>query len=241
MDSVLSQSFSEFEAIVVMDGARLRGDEPWISDSRVRVIQIAEQSGLSNALNTGIRAARAEYIARLDSDDRALPERLAIQVPYLDSRPECVLVGSSYWVIDEEGQRTGGRSNVYSGDVRHALLLRNRVAHPSVLMRRRAVVEAGFYDTSVSNMEDYHLWLRLATLGAVEAIPDRLLEYRVHGNQMSRSANPRADYVGKVIDERRALAARFEGTLLRQRWRDLLWLGAAWARAYGVRQKMRVK
>ena len=188
IDSALAQTHPAVEIVVVDDGST--------DDTRALAARYGEQvryvyqenRGLPGARNTGIRAARGVYLAFLDHDDRFLPEKLARQVAVLDVRPEVGLVYTGWHFIDADGRRlppTGWDRR--DGDVFAHLLVENMI-YPAAAMVRKAPVDAvGGFDETLTGLEDWDLWLRLAQRGVHWACVDEpLLEYRVHPGQMHK-------------------------------------------------------
>lgn len=193
--SILGQSWTDFELIIINDGSKDASGEivDALCDARIRVFH-QQNRGLAATLNRGIELARGRYIARQDQDDLSLPERFARQVAYLDANPDCVLLGTAaeIWV----GDHADGRAHDHPTD--HAalafeLLFNNPFVHSSVMMRRDAVLAVGGYTTDPARQppEDYELWSRLARYGRVANLPERLLVYREVPASMSRTGpNP---------------------------------------------------
>jgi glycosyltransferase involved in cell wall biosynthesis len=185
VDSVLGQTFADFELIAIDDGssdatpAILRGYAA--ADARVRVVSRPNR-GLTNTLNEGLDLARAPYLARMDADDLCLPERFAKQVAWLDEHPDCVLVGSRVLAVDPDGLpiREMAMETTHE-QIDHAHLNRGwPVVHPAVMMRLDAVRRAGGYRDQYNTLEDTDLFLRLAEVGRLANLPDVLLHYRQH-------------------------------------------------------------
>ena len=186
LDSVLAQTFTDFEVIAVDDGSKdgtlaiLREYEA--RDSRLRMIS-RPNTGIVGALNDGLAMARAEFIARMDGDDLCLPNRFAKQVDYLRQHPECVLVGSQVMLIDPEGDAIcpHRQTRFTHEEIDHDHLNRGwPVIHPAVMMRRNAVQTIGGYREQYKWLEDLDLFLRLAEIGKLANLPDTLLKYRLH-------------------------------------------------------------
>ncbi|HXC28460.1 MAG TPA: glycosyltransferase [Stellaceae bacterium] len=180
--SILTQSFTDFEFIIVDDGStdgsfnRARG----FADPRLR-IHAQPATGIVSALNAGIALARAPLIARMDADDIALPDRLQKQVSLLGERPDIAAVGSGYRTIDPHGKPLREITLPTDPDeIRRILLETNCMAHPTMVMRRDAIVRAGGYRDEFPLCEDYDLWLRMSEKSALTNIPEPLLLYREH-------------------------------------------------------------
>jgi hypothetical protein len=181
--SVLSQSFPDYEYLMVNDGPveNARAIEDRYRDSRIRIITTTTPLGLSGSRDFGLRQARGELIAFIDSDDFCEPGRFAKQVAFLDSHPDHVLVGSALRYVDEQSRTIGSRS--YPQDdaiIRRSIVIANCVAQPSVMARTAKLIEAGGYSHDFPAAEDYDLWLRLAALGKFHNLQEQLVAYRIH-------------------------------------------------------------
>jgi Glycosyl transferase family 2 len=187
--SILTQSLQNFEFIICDDGST--DDTPRILarfaawDRRIRVITLPP-SGLVAALNTGIREARSGWVARMDADDVAWPDRLAVQLAAAATYPDAAGIGSGWRIIDQQGRPWGiVQPPTSSSAIAELLLERNCLAHPTMLLNRQKVIDAGRYRAAFVQAEDYDLWLRLSERSALHAVPQPLLDYREHGLQAS--------------------------------------------------------
>ena len=190
VESILAQSFSDFEFILVNDGST--DDTASIlelysgQDSRIRLFH-NENHGLTYSLNFGCARARARYIARMDGDDIALRDRFVRQLEFMEKHPEVGLLGSAYDLIDKRGKRLCGATlPTTDSEIRQALLDSTAFLHPSVMMRKAALDQVGGY-REVTYAEDYDLWLRLSEQTRMANLPEVLLQYRIHANQVSVS------------------------------------------------------
>jgi glycosyltransferase involved in cell wall biosynthesis len=204
VDSILGQTLTALELIVIDDGSDdgtasvLAG----IGDARVRVLR-QERLGLVTALNRGLVAARAPYVARMDADDVAMPDRLVRQVAVLEAEPAIAAVGSACRVIGSDGgPRRTMRPPLTSDGIHAALSERNCMIHPSVTMRRAAVLDCGSYRMAFARAEDFDLWLRLRERHRLVNLPDALLDYREHPGQSEWAALEQ-----RILSEMGALAA----------------------------------
>lgn len=186
VESIRGQTYKDFELIAVDDGSRddsleiLREYES--KDPRVRVIS-RPNTGIVGALNDGLAAATGEFIARMDADDIALPQRFEKQVAFLQSNPYHVLVGSQVMLMDPDGaDLCPKRDTEYTHERIDWAHLNHRwpLVHPTVMMRRSAVESIGRYRVKYQWLEDLDLFLRMAEAGRLESLPDVLLRYRLH-------------------------------------------------------------
>lgn len=190
VQSILNQSFGDFELIVIDDGSSdatpdiLR--EFARQDSRVRVIRQVN-GGIVAALNNGLAAAQGEYVARMDADDIALRHRFAFQVDYLDRHPGCAIVGGLAMEFRDDGTELGlvcggrhKRTNLRVFPPRIAV-----ATHPLIMTRRRILTALGGYRGDFAHAEDYDLFIRAAAFGTIDNPPEKLLMYRRHDGAVS--------------------------------------------------------
>jgi glycosyltransferase involved in cell wall biosynthesis len=189
VESILAQSFDDLEFIIIDDGST--DETPEIlqkytsADRRVR-IYTQENRGLAAALNRGWRLAQGEFVARMDADDVAKPERIARQVQFLKAHPETAVVGTACEFINRDGSRRVPMTLPSEDcEIKKTLANGNCLAHPSVMIRKSALTEAGGYRSTFLYAEDYDLWLRIAERHRLANLGDPLLSYRLHGGQTS--------------------------------------------------------
>lgn len=201
--SILCQTLADFELIVVDDGSldgtsqRVRAHQA--ADPRIRLVAQA-QTGVAAALNTGCLLARGRFIARMDADDLAAPDRLQRQFRFLEMHPDITILGSAIMLIDTAGVRMGMRRFPTKPDV-IARTLRagsNPIAHPSVMVRREALCVSGGYDSRFEGSEDYELWLRMLGRFRFANLRAPLLHYRVHAASASTAGRLRQALVGRA-------------------------------------------
>jgi hypothetical protein len=189
VESILGQSYRELELLVMDDGSRDESAAIVASfrDPRVRLHGRAERRGLVATLNEGLDLVRTEYVARMDADDVAHPERLARQVTFLDAHPSVAVLGTA--VKDIGAQRRGYALPRDHGAIRARLLFDWAIAHPSVMLRPVVLRAHGLrYDPAYPHAEDYALWVEVAARAEVANLPEQLLQYRHHDCQVSACA-----------------------------------------------------
>jgi glycosyltransferase involved in cell wall biosynthesis len=189
VDSVLKQTYNDFEVIVVNDSSTDE-TEQWVSqiaDSRVKLIS-QENQGAAGARNNGIGHAQGEYIAFLDADDLWEPTKIEKQVHSLDSNPEVGLVYTWVACIDEKGKSKGKMwKNDIEGNVWEKLIEHNIVECGSVAMVRRCCFKTlGMFDQNIRFAEDWEMWIRVATSYTFAVIKKPLVYYRDHRNNKSK-------------------------------------------------------
>ncbi|HLA39858.1 MAG TPA: glycosyltransferase, partial [Candidatus Glassbacteria bacterium] len=191
VESILRQSFGDFEFLIMEDGSTdstaVILAEYAAKDRRIRVVKNEENIGLTRSLNHGLALARGKYVARQDADDLSLPERLARQVEFMEAHPDTVLLGTGMEVINEGGKTLGRR--IPPADQRslaaELLIKNNAFGHTSVMFRLAAVNELGGYDESFAFAQDYDLWWRMSRKWKVAVLPEALVRWRASGSNIS--------------------------------------------------------
>lgn len=189
VESILAQSFRDFEFLVVDDGSSdgtgKRLAEYQRADPRIRLLA-SPGRGIVAALNLGIAEARGALIARMDADDIAFPGRLAVQAAFLEAQPRVGAVGTAAEKIDATGRRGGIiRMPTTDGEIREQLSRRSPIIHPSAMIRKSELAAAGLYRGCCIFAEDYDLWLRLAARTRLANLSEACLSLRSHPGQIS--------------------------------------------------------
>ncbi|MGR5452161.1 glycosyltransferase family 2 protein [Vibrio sp. PNB22_3_1] len=212
IDSVLKQTFKDFELICINDGSTdntysiLKQYEKL--DSRVRVVS-RENKGLIFTLNEGIILAKNNYIARMDADDICHPKRLELQYKYLEKHQGVAVVGSSYNIIDDKGNNIGFRNPPsYDYLIKAIQLFGSPFCHPAVMFNRKAIKsEDLFYSEEYPAAEDYELWLRLSSCYRFHNLKEKLLDYRILDSSVSRQLP-----IKQINSKNRAIKEHLFGT-----------------------------
>ncbi|CEJ87896.1 putative Glycosyl transferase family 2 [Hyphomicrobium sp. GJ21] len=170
-----------------------------------------QPTGVAASLNRGLAASTSTYVARMDADDISLAGRLSAQIAYLDRHPHILAVGTQASFIDAAGRETGKSDYPCTpASLRHTLFSRGTcaVVHPSIMMRRKPIMEMGGYREAIAHAEDYDLWLRLSETNAVANMPDVHFKYRIHPDQVSQSTKlPQSFYRDLALFSARERAA----------------------------------
>jgi glycosyltransferase involved in cell wall biosynthesis len=196
LDSLAGQSFEDYELVAVDDGSSdgtlVKLQQRARTDARICVLAQSHQ-GIIPALNAGLKACRAELVARMDADDRSHSRRLEKQLAFMQAHPEVALVGCRVAGFPSGQMRQG--YHVYlewqnallsEADIRREMFVESPLAHPSVMFRRGWVVDLGGYQDN-GWAEDYDLWLRLYLAGAhLAKLPEILLEWREGPDRLTR-------------------------------------------------------
>lgn len=189
--SVLSQTYQDFEIIVIDDGSTDNTEETVKSfnNFKIRYICHSDNRGISAARNTGIRASLGKYIALLDSDDEWLPEKLDKQVDVLQNKSSEVGVVCSWsYNIDEKGSYISKRCLPKKGGyIYEDLLSTNPISVPTVLIRKECFNRVGLFDDLLNTQQDWDMWIRISKYYRFVLIKIPLVKYRLHSNQISRN------------------------------------------------------
>jgi glycosyltransferase involved in cell wall biosynthesis len=181
IESILNQTFTDFEFIIVNDGSTDNALEIIKSydDERIRIINNEQNIGLTKSLNKALKQARGEYIARQDADDISLPNRFEEEMKYLDEHPETALLGTSVYLIDKFGEIIG-KHIVLAKPSKKDLLKGNQFNHGSTIFKKEIIDKVGGYNELIRYSQDYELWLRIAKQYKVRNLTQVLYKLRLH-------------------------------------------------------------
>jgi hypothetical protein len=211
VESILNQTYTDFEFIIINDGSTddtLTTLAKW-NDPRLQIVSQANQ-GLAKSLNRGISLSRGNFIARQDHDDLSLPQRLEKQLAYMQSHPQCGLLGTAAEIWSLEGPT--GRFHDHpcdSGVLAFELLFNNPFVHTSWMLRKDIVKTVGVYTTDPEREppEDYEYVSRIVRHFDVANLPERLVIYREMHNSLSSLIRPQNRVLNNPFSERLALVS----------------------------------
>ena len=191
VESILSQTYKDFEYIIVDDRST---DDSYeylksLTDPRIRVIRNKNNLGITKTLNVGFDLAQGEYIARMDSDDIALPDRLETQLRFMDDHPDVIVCGAWAELFGDENYCMK-REMPEQEFMRCSLLFGNLfgLVHPTAFFRRSLLVDNHIrYDEGIPTAQDYAMWASCADVAPMACVQKVLLRYRIHGGQVSIS------------------------------------------------------
>ena len=189
VNSILSQTFTDFELIIIDDGSTDSAFELLSKlaalDARIRLVS-RENKGLIATLNEAIYLAKSAYIARMDADDIALPTRLAKQFEFLQANPKVAVLGTCYRYMDELGTLGAKRSTfTRHEDITASFYFGNPIAHPSVMVNYQLLGKDYCYSDEYRTIEDLELWTRLSAKYQLANLSEVLLHYRVLSSSIS--------------------------------------------------------
>src|SRR2546425_3143256 len=206
LDSILAQTVADWQLVAIDDGSTdgtrdVLGE--YESDERVRVELFEENRGQTAALNHGLSLIETEWVARLDQDDLAAPDRVERQLEYLDSNPGMVAVGSWCDFVDDSGEKVGEFRPPFEPErvlrQLYSSLEHNPLAHSAMTYRAADARAAGGYPSELSYAQDTALWLRLAERGRIANVPDVLVQIRTHQRQTSVNPETNLRQLGETL------------------------------------------
>ena len=190
IQSILDQNYQDFELLIFNDGSTDNSSVTINSfaDKRITGYHYEKNIGYVSRLNYGISIAKGEYIARMDADDVSLPSRLKTQVEFMDAFSEVGICGTSIEIIDELGLSLGnGQRYIEDEMLRIKLLADACFAHPTVIIRKSILVTNNlWYNENFAPAEDYKLWFDVSLKSDLANLPEVLLKYRIHSQQITR-------------------------------------------------------
>jgi len=208
IQSVLDQTYQNFEIIIVDDGSTDGSIEQirTFSDPRIKLILHKKNRGAAVAMRTALERAKGEYIAVLSSDDMFLPDKLEKQVKFLDENPQYGAVFSYVEIIDEHGYPFTNQNHYYYKKfeqqnrdryqwLNHFFYHGNALCHPSVLIRKSCYDKIGLYDERFAQLPDFDFWIRFCLKYELYIIPEKLVKFRIRSDEKNASAGTKQNIV----------------------------------------------
>ncbi|TSJ40296.1 glycosyltransferase family 2 protein [Mucilaginibacter corticis] len=236
IDSVLRQSYSNWELIIINDASTDNTasviDEYLNNENRIVLINLKKNGGLPNARNEGIKNAKGKYITFLDSDDLWFPDKLATQIEFHEKHPDINISHSKYELFDKSGIVKRPLKNIVEfnykrqGDLRPTIYSVNTVGVLTVMVNRELLNKSGYFDTNLWTMEDQDLWIRIAELGEnFGYINKSLAKYRLNVNGITHNLN-------KYKKAYKVLIKKYENEISRLNATNMAW--AYYYRYFGI-------
>lgn len=190
IESILNQTFRDFEFIIVNDGSTDKTeeiiDEYAKKDLRVKIIKNKNNIGLTKSLNKAIKEAKGEYIARMDADDISLPERLKKQLSFMENHPEIGVVGCWYYLIDKNNKLIKKcQPAIKFSKIKKALINSAPIIHPGLMIKKEALRKVNSYDESFKYAQDRDLLFRILKYYQLGIVPEFLLKFRYSKQSIS--------------------------------------------------------
>lgn len=193
LNSILNQTFKDFELIVIDDCSTDNTNKliSKFSDERIRLIRNEENLKLIKTLNKGIKLANGKYLARIDADDICLLERFEKQIEYLETHPDTAVLGTDIEFIDEKSKSIGRgiKHPTMHAEILWGFYRRASIYHPTVMVNLELLKDDFYYDENYPHAEDYELWMRLGDKFQLANLDEILVRYRVHGESVTQSFN----------------------------------------------------
>lgn len=202
IDSVLAQTYSDFEFIIINDGSTDETLDIINSYSDPRIVLVSQENkGVTKSLNVGLKIAKGEIIARLDADDIAEPERFAKQMAFLESNPAITLVGSRAVAIDKDGNMIENFDYppLTHKAIKKYYIFHNPFIHSTVMFRKAVIDVCGPYNEAIIRAQDYDFLGRIITKFQSANLPERLVKYRIHDERVTKKYNRTMRWTGLKI------------------------------------------
>jgi len=192
LDSILNQTYTNWECIVVDDGstdATCELVEKYIKkDNRFKIIKTSGGNGPYIAANIGIKEAQGEYIARSDADDISLPQRIQLQYSLLLKNKKINLCGTLHYALFENGKTTFKSYDTDPFFLKWQLLFQNRLVHSTMMMRKKWIESIGYYPEKPL-AQDWHIWLQASNSDSLYIINRPLVKWRIHSSSITKMSN----------------------------------------------------
>lgn len=192
IESILNQTFRDFEFIIINDGSSDSSKDIILSykDSRIRTIDNKQNIGLTKSLNKGLKMAKSEYIARIDADDILIKDCFKEKMEFMAKYPDVAALGNWMEIMDMKS----GKSYIlkYETDptiIKWATIFKSQIAHSSAFFRKRIIDEVGYYNEKYKYAQDFDLWFRISRRYKIMNLSKVLLKYRIHSQRLSDLAD----------------------------------------------------
>ncbi|WP_347862857.1 glycosyltransferase family A protein [Salimicrobium sp. PL1-032A] len=204
LDSILNQTYTNLEVLIVDDGSSDRSVEIVgnYTDDRIRLIRNDGNKGIPFTRNVGLTHAKGKYLAIMDADDESFPERIDKQVAYMEIRPDIDVTGSYYEKTGGGSSHTVKAEHILWQEIRIQVLFSNRFCNSTALIRMDTVKEHGLtYNEDYYIAQDYEFWAQLSKVGRIEILPEVLVEYHTgHSNVTNYSLSKKMHERKTLID-----------------------------------------
>lgn len=221
IDSVLGQTFQNFELVIINDGST-DGSIDIIksyNNNRIKLFHNDKNRGLIYTLNYGLEKCRGKYIARLDCDDISKPNRLEKQYQFMIENPDIVLCGTWAEIIDENGKTAEERkTEINNLMLKFRLFKGNPFTHSSIFFKKDTIIELGGYNEKYIHAEDYEMYTRIVEKYPVAVLPEILTEYRIHDKSITQDKD-QYDFRVSILDK---IQYKFINKYFKLSWEDFL-------------------
>lgn len=205
IESVLSQTFTDFEFIILDNGSSDKSSDIINSykDDRIKFIQNEKNLGLAESLNKGLMISQGEYIARIDADDVCYPDRFEKQVRYLDIYQDiCLCSGRYTTLIGTKDIKTRVSEGLNPSQMRFIQFFINQVSHSTVMMRKDMLNKYNLnYNVDYPGAQDYGLWMEMIRYKEIVILKDNLIKYRIHDTNYSKNIKMMKDDVCRIQEK----------------------------------------